>query len=84
MYVSVHVGGVLTLFGAHSRSTMDQEVIRRRNTVFNIIYRRVTLHYTQFVPKAARWTLEITCLLLVGLRSATIYNKAVLLHVTIS
>ena len=40
-------------------------MIRRRNAVFTLIYRKVTLHYPQYVPKAARRLLEVTFLLMV-------------------
>ena len=46
---------------------MDQEVVRRRNTVFLVIYRKVTLHYPGYVPKAVRRLLEAVFLILVSL-----------------
>lgn len=46
---------------------MDQEVIRRRNAVFSVIYRKVTSQYFGCVPQAIRWLLEIILLAMVSL-----------------
>lgn len=44
---------------------MDQEVVRRRNTVFLVIYRKTTRIYLACVPKAVRWLFEALFLIMV-------------------
>lgn len=63
---------------------MDQEVIRRRNTVFTVIYRNLATHYAQYVPQAARLLVEVIFLIMVRLRllesTVHVHNVCTLLN----
>ena len=44
---------------------MEQEVMLRRNSLFDLIYRKVMATYVVYVPTTLQWIIEMTLLLLV-------------------
>jgi len=44
---------------------MEQEVVLRRNAVFDIIYRKAMTTYVMYVPTALRWFMEVSLILMV-------------------
>jgi len=44
---------------------MEQEVVLRRNAVFDIIYRKAMTTYVMYVPTALRWFMEMSLILTV-------------------
>ena len=57
---------------------MDQEVVRRRNAVFLVIYRKTTRIYPACVPRAVRWLFE--ALFLIMVRSSPSVGTTAVLH----
>lgn len=55
---------------------MEQEVMLRRNSLFDLIYRKVMATYVVYVPTTLQWIIEVTLLLLVRDNKSNLVPKS--------
>ena len=61
---------------SHKDAVMEQEVMFRRNALFDLIYRRIVESYVVYVPTTLQWIMEMTLLLLVRVDKCSLVPKS--------
>ena len=61
---------------SHKDAVMEQEVMFRRNALFDLIYRRIVESYAVNVPTTLQWIMEMTLLLLVRVDKCSLVPKS--------
>ena len=67
---------LLRHWGVIKHTVMEQEVMLRRNSFFDLIYRQAMATYAVYVPTALQWIIEMTLLLLVRDNKSSLVPKS--------